>query len=270
MINEKSVVAHGATDRKGTQSIERVVALIRELTMCRTQSATSRELAERVGIDRSTAYRMLQCLVVEGMLSYDEDSRLYCFGRLAYEIGRVAIKRIDLADVCRPTLLKIAEITGDTVFLMERIGNDVVCVDRAIGSFPIKTIVVDVGTRRPLGIGGGSLAILSALPEDVAEQVLKANAKRYSDYPEMNFDRVREEQGAARKRGFVIADVVSVPGARTISFAIRDSRNQPIAAIAVAAITSRMIDSREQELVSLLRQKTGELAQLIEQKMDEL
>jgi DNA-binding IclR family transcriptional regulator len=34
------------------------------------------------------------------------------------------------------------------------------------GSFPIRTLVLDVGNRRPLGVGAGGLAILAAIGDE--------------------------------------------------------------------------------------------------------
>jgi len=64
------------------------------------------------------------------------------------------------------------------VFLIVRSGDDAVCADRAIGSYPVKTSVVDVGTRRPLGLGGGSLAMLTAAGRAVAALRVTAIALR--------------------------------------------------------------------------------------------
>src|SRR3546814_16562630 len=87
--------------RSGTQSIERVVALLRELTTCR-KGASSAQLAARTGIDRSTAHRMLQCLAAEDLLAYDAAYRRYSFGRLAYHLGLPAPAPLDLPQLCKP------------------------------------------------------------------------------------------------------------------------------------------------------------------------
>lgn len=255
-----------STPRSGTQSIERVVALLRELTVCR-KGASSAQLAARTGIDRSTAHRMLQCLAAEDLLAYDADTRRYSFGRLAYDIGMAAAERLDLPQLCKPALARIADDTGDTVFLMVRSGDDAVCADRAIGSYPIKTFVVDVGTRRPLGVGGGSLAMLSALPDDVAELVLGHNAQRIATYEGMSVDRVRALRAKARKAGYVAMDVVAVPGARTVSVAILTAAGRPVAALSVTAIALRMTPAREKELAKILQREASELGKLLDQRV---
>lgn len=252
----------------GTQSLQRAMALLRELVRSQRKGATSGQLASRTGIDRSTAHRMLQCLAAEDLLTYDADSRKYHFGRLAYEIGFAASERIDIPQLSKPTLARIAEDTGDTVFLMIRSGDDAVCADRAIGSYPIKTFVVDVGTRRPLGIGGGSLAMLSRLPPPVADLYLNQNEQRIAAFPDMTAQRVRTMMLEARRLGYVAMDVVGVPGARTVSVAVMTGAGRPVAAISVTAIALRMNPQREQELARLLLKETQALGKVYDERFD--
>jgi DNA-binding IclR family transcriptional regulator len=254
----------GASD--GTQSIQRVVALLRELTSSSFRGASCAELAARTGIDRTTAHRMLQRLSEEELLSYDEDARRYSFGPLAHEIGLAASERLNLAQLCKPALARIAEETGDTVFLMVRSGDDCICADRAMGYYPIKTFVVDVGTRRPLGIGAGSLAILSALPEDVADQVIGRNASRIAEYEDMPLARLRETMMQARQVGHVSMDVVRVTGVRAVGVAVVSTGGRPIAAMSIAAIASRMTPDREKDLVKILAREAQILSTELSQR----
>jgi DNA-binding IclR family transcriptional regulator len=45
-----------------------------------------------------------------------------------------------------------------------RTGNDTLCVDRRIGSYPIQVLSIEVGARRPLGVSSAGVAILAAMP----------------------------------------------------------------------------------------------------------
>jgi hypothetical protein len=111
---------------------------------------------------------MLKCLTAENLVSQDPQSRRYYLGPLVFELGITAGPRFNIRDLCADALDRVAAETGDTAFLIIRSGDDSLCVDRREGAFPIKTFTVDVGVRRPLGVGAGSLAILTALPEALA------------------------------------------------------------------------------------------------------
>src|SRR3989304_4526478 len=97
-------------------------------------------------------------------------------GQRAFELGLAAAPRFNLPDMFRPSLHRIAEKTGDTVFLTARSGNDSVCIDRKEGSFPIKTFTLEVGARRPLGAGAGGPAALMLLPGQAGGRTRRADA----------------------------------------------------------------------------------------------
>ncbi|WP_299451453.1 IclR family transcriptional regulator [uncultured Pigmentiphaga sp.] len=250
----------------GTQSIERVVALLRALIPRNKRGATAAELAKAAGLDRTTAHRILKCLAREQLLSFSPDKHRYQLGPLAAELGAVASETFDLVGLCRPTLARIADDVGDTVFLMVRRGDDAVCADRVSGAYPVKTFVVDVGVYRPLGIGAGSMAILSALPPESAALLLEHNQARYTRYTP-NLSDLRQLMEESRKRGYVVMDVIDVEGVRAVGMAVM-VRDRPIAALSIAAISMRMTESRVTQLAALLRREATALGKMLERRMN--
>ena len=252
-----------ASSRSGTQSLQRAAALLRELTGANRAGLLTAELAARVGLDRTTVHRMLRCLVDEGLASQEPVGKRYFLGPLAYEMGLAAAERTDLRALCQPTLAQLARETGDTAFLMVRSGDDAVCLDRAEGSYPVKTFVVDVGTRRPLGLGAGSLAILSALAADEAEAVLARNAQRVEHFDGMTVAQLRSMMVQARQSGHVAMEVIDVPGVRAIAVPLLTSSGRVAAGLSVAAVERRMGPEREAALLARLRELAAELRQVL-------
>ena len=158
-----------------------------------------------------------------------------------YEMGLAASPKTNLRDVCHSYLQQIAQRTGDMVFLTMRSGFDGVCIDRAEGAFPIKVFVLDVGMRRPL----------SFLNDDEINRILSVNMERslekYPNYSEAN---VRKTIARARTKGFVLTDVIDLPGVRSIAMPIFDSHRQPIAAISLSTVVQRMDRSRTETLLN--------------------
>ena len=88
----------------------------------------------------------------------------------------------DLKQICMPSVLSLAELSGDTVFFVVRDRQDTVCIARESGTYPIRAVTVDVGSRRPLGVGAGGLAILSSLSEEERNETFNSIKERLSDY----------------------------------------------------------------------------------------
>jgi DNA-binding IclR family transcriptional regulator len=249
--------------RSGTQSLQRAAALLRALMSASGDGASVAELALHASIDRTTAHRMLRCLAEEGLASQDPRSRRYALGPLAYELGVAAAGRLDLRALCDPVLRSIAADTEDTAFLIIRSGDESVCIDRAEGSYPVRALVVDVGTRRPLGVGAGSLAILGALQPSEGDDVIARNASRIGAYDGLTLERLRQQMLRTRAEGHVARDVVGVMEVRAVAVAIRTAAGHPIAALSVAAVRSRMGETREAALIKRLHQEADRIGELL-------
>lgn len=254
----KSNPAEGKA-RTGTQSLQRAATLLRALMYANGNGsgASVVELAARTAIDRTTAHRMLRCLAEEGLASQDPRSRRYTLGPLAYELGIAAAGRLDLRAICNSVLRRVADETEDTAFLLIRSGDDSVCIDRAEGSYPVRALVVDVGTRRPLGVGAGSLAILGALQPAEGEDVIMRNEPRIGAYDGLTLDKLRQQMLRAQADGYVALDVVGVMEVRAVAVAIRTSAGHAIAALSVAAVRSRMSEVRVAALIKRLHQEAN-------------
>jgi DNA-binding IclR family transcriptional regulator len=239
----------------GTQSIERALTLMREIAAHNRSGSRLLDLASRTGLQRPTVHRMLKCLTLENMVQQDPDTHRYYLGPMVFELGLTAAPRYNLREICHPALSRIAEATGDTVFLTQRSGLDAVCLDRQEGTFPIKTFTLEIGMRRPLGVGTGSLAILSALAEEEVRHVVTANAPRLPEYG-LTPTSLLAQVKSAQKRGYAVREMPSLAGVRSIGQAVHNQSGVAFAALSVSAISSRMSEKRIAELATMLRNET--------------
>lgn len=246
----------------GTQSIERALTLLREIAAHNRNGSRLLDLATRTALQRPTVHRMLKCLAAENMVQQDLDTHRYFLGPMVFELGLTAAPRFNLREICHPALTRIAEVTGDTVFLTQRSGLDGLCLDRHEGAFPIKTFTLEIGMRRPLGVGIGSLAILSALPDEDIRQIIASNAPRLPEYG-LSAPSLTSQVKKAQKLGYAVRETPSLAGVRSIGQALHNRSGVPFAALSVSAISSRMTEKRVAELAVLLRNE----ARLIEKQL---
>lgn len=249
------------TTAPGTQSIERVVAMLRMVASRGRSGMRLVDIAAASGLPTSTCFRMLQRLEVEGLMERHPVTRKYFLGPLLHELGLLARPRFPLAERCEPFLVELAEQTQDTVYLSERRGREAVCSARALGSYPIKALTLDVGVRRPLGVGAGGLAILCALPEAEAEAIIDANATLYPKLSTLDHVRVRAAVRDGRAQGFAYLDGAVIPGTAAVGLAFR--ADDSVAAISVAAISTRLDVSRRADVARELARQVNRLSRAL-------
>ncbi|HKT79741.1 MAG TPA: IclR family transcriptional regulator [Vicinamibacterales bacterium] len=243
----------------GTQSVERAITLLREIATFGKSGARLSDLILRSRIEYPTAHRILKALVEQDLVAKDPTSRRYFLGQLVYELGLGVEPPIDMRLFCDAMTSRLADATGDTIFLNIRSRHDVVCIDRKEGSFPIKTLVFDIGNRRPLGIGAAGIALLMSYGMDEVQEIVRANSVRFARYGKLNADQIVTLVRRAKDVGYVATDDVVVPGVRAVCLPFGGHGRLPPSAISVATVAARLPRSRVAELLSIMEEMIRKL-----------
>jgi DNA-binding IclR family transcriptional regulator len=247
----------------GTQSIRRVVNVLKVLAQHQETGLRFVDVARLCALEAPTAHRMLKALEAEGMVARDPRGRRYRLGTLVFELGLVAAPQFNLRELCASSLQRLADATGDTSFLFIRQGNDSVCISRVQGHYPIQTPVVTVGSRQPLGVNAGGLAILLALAPGEVERIVAAVRSRIGAYAELDERHLMEAITAGRAQGYAAIGEKAVPGVTAIGLAIRNPFGVPVAALTIAAMSSRMTPERQAALYPLLSNEVSVIGTLL-------
>ena len=239
-MDEKSAKISGA------QSASKVLGLLRLVGSHHPQGVRLRDLIAESGQDRSTAHRLLACLMDEGFVERAEPGKLYRLGMEAMQLGLESAGMAPVVERFRPVMQRLARQTGDTIFLIVRSGDHALCLHREEGHYPIKAFVVAPGTRRLLGVSSVGVGILARLPD---EEVAAIHARHAAEYTGLGLplNKLRRVVQATRKAGF--SEMTDFPQDETsgVGCAFQLSSNS-FAGISIAAINSRMPAQRRLEL----------------------
>jgi DNA-binding IclR family transcriptional regulator len=186
------------------------------------------------------------------MLARTHNGRGYRLGPLLYELGLAALPSVNIKGIAHPHLCKVAEMTGDMTFLAARSGYETVCLDAVAGHFPVQTLTSGIGDRHPLGVGANGQAILAMLHDSEIELVLQATRHQRRNYNRLSKDALLNEIAACRKRGYALNENIAVEGISAMAKAICLPGRIPIAAVAIATLSSRMQPSRRPRLARCL------------------
>ncbi|WP_315755650.1 MULTISPECIES: IclR family transcriptional regulator [unclassified Bradyrhizobium] len=250
----------------GTQSIDRAIDLLLLVGRASPQGSRLSELVAQSGLPKPTVRRVLLALVRSGLLDQDESSRLYHLGPESYVIGKLASDRFGIHALALDGLERLSRSTGDTTFLSVRRGTFSVCLHREEGSYPIRTHVLQAGDRHPLGIGAGSLAMLSALGDEEVDAVVRANAGAVTkQYPKFSSGLLLTLVQQTRKRGYAVNSGLLMTGSWGIGVPVRDGEGQVVGALSLAAVEQRLDSTRQRALVPSLQVEAKRLEELLSQ-----
>lgn len=218
------------------------------------------DIAQKTGLDMTTCSRILNDLVKEGFVEREPQNKHYSLGSQAYLMHHAAFKGLCPITAARPALIRLAKQFMDTVILSIPQGWQSICGDLCFGDYPIRANYLTVGSHRPLGVGAGSLALLSVMPQDEMQAVLPFVQEGLKRYPEYSPALLQEKILESRANQYsVLLDVV-VDKMGGIGMAIKGPQGTPLAAISIAALSER-ITQREQELQEALREEVQRIEQ---------
>jgi DNA-binding IclR family transcriptional regulator len=245
----------------GAQSITRAGRLILAVAEAGEMGVRLTELAAGLNLPHPTVHRMLNALCRVGVLKRMDRSNRYFLGRALVQRPDTAVPMEVLQRVARPSLVRLATRVMDNVFLSVREEYEAVCVDRMEGQFPIRYGLLDVGVRRPLGVGAASLALLAALPDDAVEDGLRVNREVLKG-PHAPV-RLRELVEETRYNGYAFDNGRLFAGGCGLGMTIRTPGGGLVGAVSIGAIAERMTGGRLTELVEALRFEVSSIAQAL-------
>ncbi|MFI7617475.1 IclR family transcriptional regulator [Nonomuraea terrae] len=203
------------------------------------------DVADHLGVARSTAHRVLAMLVFHGFAVQDA-RRVYRPGPALSPLRPAGVAPPDLATAAHPYLRELNLQVGETVHLMVLQGNGVRFVDGVEGPQALH-VGSRIGMLLPAHATSGGKALLAELPDEELRSLyprgVSSGAAAIGDLAAL-----RRELDGVRRRGYAVNSEESERGVRAVGACVRDGAGRAIAAAAVAVPSVRWPKRRLSEL----------------------
>lgn len=227
----------------GTGSLEKAIDVLEEIGR-QPGGISHNDLAERIGMPRTTVYRLLATLTTRGLVRRDPSRRVYCLGLRCFELARQAYAMPDMVAAAGQELRDLRDLTGETSYIGTLEGLDVVSLERYESPHGHRSSV-GLGHRKPVYATSQGKAIMAALDDAACDAILASLSLRALT-PGTLTDRRRlqAELRATRTRGWAIDDEENVPGVRCVGAAVTDQQGTVRGAISIAGPAYRLPRAR--------------------------
>ncbi|MFJ8107873.1 IclR family transcriptional regulator [Streptomyces sp. NPDC096132] len=212
--------------------------------------ATVSQIAERLGVARSTAHRLLAMLVYRDFAVQDED-RVYRAGPVLELAGHSQSLVSRLRAAALPHLHQVVGLLDETTNLIVRTGDTV----RFIASVECRQ-TLRVGSREgmvfPAHRTTAGVLLLADLPDEQLDDLYAR--ERYRDRPDDRPDlsTLRNELRRIRRNGFAVNQERSERGLVAVGVPVRDREGTALASLAISMPSVRYDRHRLQPLVATL------------------
>ena len=196
-------------------------------------------LAKRLGVAKSTVYRMASTLVAEGMLEQNPETEKYRLGIALFALGALVRQRMDLSNEGRPYIFNLREATNETVHLAVLDRSEIMYVYDLESTQAIR-MRANLGARKPALCTAEGRAILAFQPSEVVEPMLRESFRPRTPKTETKPDILRARLAEVRELGFAREDEQSELGMRSIAAPVRDSTGLVVGAVGMAGPLQRL------------------------------
>lgn len=225
-----------------SQTLSRGIRILEILADAR-ESLSIDEIAKRLEVHRSVAYRLLRTLEDHGLVTRDSAGRVQLGARMAALAAGVAH---DLQAEALPELTAVANELGMTCFLVVLDHDECVTLVSVEPRHAVASVAQRPGTRHPVTVGAPGKAILSVLP--------------HGEWPGDVPDHLRDEVTDAAARGFATSHDEVIPSLRSVSvpLVVRGRRPAAVAVVYVASAHEPAdIAARLQRSATVIREALG-------------
>jgi DNA-binding IclR family transcriptional regulator len=227
------------------------------------------EIAERLGLPKSGAHRLLATLVDLGWVEQDAGTSFYRLTMRLAILGQNFYAATGIPDLCQPLLDRLAADTREFARLAVVDGDSLVWVADAQGATGGLMYQPSLGTNTvPLYATASGKAWLATLGMDRAiHTVLKRGsfdrADKYGPNVLRSVDGLMQALEATARRGYGVAVNEAEPGVSAIAAVIRPAPDGPATGtVSVAGPSVRMTESHLEAIAPLVLRTAQELSAL--------
>ncbi|WP_411120681.1 IclR family transcriptional regulator [Streptomyces sp. x-19] len=228
-----------------SQTVDRALSI---LPLLAEGPADLGRVADRLGVHKSTALRLLRTLHEHGLVYRQPDQR-YRLGARLFALAQEAVESLDVRDIAHPHLVALNEKCGHTVHLAVYEENEVLYIDKVESRYPVR-MYSRIGKPVAITVAAVAKLLLADLPEAERRTVAeKLDYPRYTSRSTTDAAAFLAELATVREQGWATDLGGHEESINCVGAPIRGADGRVAAAMSVSA--PNVVVSAE-ELLGLL------------------
>jgi DNA-binding IclR family transcriptional regulator len=218
------------------------------------QELTVTEIAARIGINKTTAFRILASLDEASFLEKSPTSLKYRLGFKLLHLGSLVESPRELKTRARPILEALKDECDETVHLVVLSKGEALYLDKIEGRKTIR-VVSRVGMTLPAHCSGVGKVLLAHLPDDEVDAIIRARGlARFTPNTITERKALKAELARIRADGYGVDNEEIELGLKCVAAPIRDASGVVIGALSVSGPKFRFEGGEAERLKNLLLQ----------------
>lgn len=211
-------------------------------------------IQQELQIPKSTVFRILNTLEVNGYIVKNESTHLYSLGYQFFRLGSIYQNHLDYRRVALPEMRNLMQQTKETVELNILDGISRVCIEKIDSPLDVRNFV-RVGERKQVHLGASGKVLLAFLSDEEQLRILK----QIQTIEGIDIKKLRMELQEIHQHGYAFTQGERIIGTYAIAAPILGLNGVLVAGLTIAGPLQRLSEER----ISMLKKKLLESARLI-------
>lgn len=230
-----------------------------------TCSVSLKRITERVGLPKSTVYRLLSNLESREYVRCNIDGT-YQLGLKLLTVSLQVEQSFELKQAAHPYLMALNESAQETVHLAILQGGKVIYIDTIESPQSIR-LVAKIGASNPVHCTAlGKALLFSHADEEIARLLRVQGMEKRTEYTIRSIEDFLVEMKACRVRGYAFDERESALDARCVGAPIFGAKGTVIASMSVSGPAARYTREMGAKVGSSLMQAAKEISEILGSK----
>lgn len=247
-----------------SQSLQNAIEALMFLSTKKSAGVT--EIAGAIGVNKSTAYRIMQTFLINNMVEKNPETLRYKIGPAILRLSQQYYSNLNAASISKSYMARLSESFGESVHLCTLSNNRAVVVEQITAGGRL-IANAKIGEAEPLYCSSVGKCLLAYADKDRQQRMLcettfeKHTEKTITDETELQRELIK-----IKEKGFAVDDCELSEEIRCVGAPIFNSKGECSFSIGVSGAKSRMtqekINKIAQELIKVSEAISGELGYL--------
>lgn len=219
-----------ANSSSGESVIRRVATILGAFTGSQTAFSVA-DLARRTELPPTTTYRIVDELVLEGLLQRDPKGLIQIGNRLWAQVSRGS-PMLELREAAMPFMEDVQAVVGHHTALGVLEGDDVLYIER-LGSRTSTINIALVAKRLPLHGASSGMVLLAHAPAEFQERMLSRRLPKFTSRTVVDPMILRRQLADIRQQGYAVRSGIIIAPSSGIAVPIFGADDEVVATLSV-------------------------------------
>lgn len=233
-------------------SVKNALKILKSFTTTQPVKRVS-DLAEELGVSKSTVSRLISTLVSEDFLAPDTETAGYRLGYSVLTLGGALTSTNELYREVAPVLNNIVLQTGESAHVAVLEGQDVIYLNKNTGPY-YSNILTSVGAHNAAYAASSGKVILAEADPEVIDQMFEDGVKAYTEHTITNPIKFKKELEKVRRQGYAMSIEEITKNNYSIAVPVRDMTGKIACAITVVGPLSRVNKGKLEQFIKIMKE----------------